>query len=172
MTDKVFPIGKFTYSGKLNEHDRHHAIELITTLGERLTALLSAYDDKLMDTPYRPGGWTARRVIHHLFDSHCQAFSRIKFALTEDNPTIKAYDQDAWAHLSDSDLPVSFSAAALVGLHKRWGYLLASLTPEQFDRTLQHPERGQITVDYLTALYAWHGEHHLEHIKLSLHDES
>lgn len=171
MTDKVFPTGKFVYSGKLNEHDRHHAIELISTLGERLSDLLSTYNDSLMDTPYRPGGWTARKVVHHLFDSHAQAYSRIKLTLTEDKPTIFAYNQDEWANLPDSTLPVSVSASALLGLQKRLGFLLASLTNEQFDRKLVHPERGEITIDYLTALYAWHGEHHLEHIRLSLHDQ-
>ena len=170
MTDKQFPIGKFTYSGPLDEQARLHAIELISTLGSRLIELLSGYSDRLMDTPYRPGGWTARQVVHHLFDSHANAYMRIKFALTEDNPTIKAYNQDDWAGLADSKMPVHVSASAIGGLQARLGFLLASLDHEDFEKILQHPERGEITVDYLTALYAWHGEHHLEHIRLSLHD--
>jgi hypothetical protein len=170
MVDKQFPIGKFTYAGPLSEHDRLHAIELISTLGSRLIELLSGYSDHLMDTPYRPGGWTARQVIHHLFDSHAHAYIRIKYALTEENPSVKAYHQDQWANLADSKMPVHVSAAAIGGLQARLGFLLASLNPEEFERTLVHSERGQITIDYLTALYAWHGEHHLEHIRLSLHD--
>lgn len=170
MIDKQFPIGRFSYNGLLSEHDRRHAIEQISTLGTRLVELLSGYSDSLMDTPYRPGGWTARQVIHHLFDSHMNAYMRVKLALTEENPTIKPYNQDSWALLQDAKMPVEVSVSALVGLHTRLGYLLASLHPEDFTKTLVHPENGPMTIDRLVALYSWHGDHHLEHIRLSLHD--
>ncbi|TNE73554.1 putative metal-dependent hydrolase [bacterium] len=171
MTDKQFPIGKFTYSGLMSDSERRMAIEQISTLGERLIQLLASYNDSLMDTPYRKGGWTARQVIHHIFDSHANAYCRFKLALTEDNPTIKAYKQDAWAELPDSKLPVEISAKAIAGIHARLGYLLTSLDTSDFEKTINHPENGIMSIDKLTAMYAWHGEHHLEHIRLSLHDD-
>lgn len=169
--DKQYPIGKFSYNGPLSHDDRNHAIEQISTLADRLTDLVAPFNDKLMDTPYRKGGWTARQVIHHLMDSHLNAYARFKHAITEDHPTIKTYDQDDWANLPDSHLPIEVSVHALHGIHKRLGYLLAGLEEEVFNRTFNHPEHGDITIDYLVALYAWHGDHHLEHIKLSLHDD-
>lgn len=170
MIDKQFPIGRFSYNGLLSETDRRHAIEQISTLGIRLVNLLSGYSDSLMDTPYRPGGWTARQVIHHLFDSHMNAYMRVKSAITEENPMAKVYNQNDWANLADSKMPVEVSVSALVGLQARLGYLLASLEPQQFERCINHPERGLMSLDNIVAMYAWHGDHHLEHIRLSLHD--
>ncbi len=171
MKDKQFPIGRFTYTEFMSESDRRRAIEQISTLGDRLIELCASYSDSLMDTPYRTGGWTARQVIHHLFDSHINAYCRVKLALTEENPTIKPYDQNAWVHLHDATLPVEVSVKAIAGVQAHLGYLLAALSEDDFKRTIYHPENGEMTVDKLTAMYAWHGEHHLEHVRLSLHDD-
>ena len=117
-----------------------------------------------LDTPYRPGGWTIRQVVHHLGESHMNAFIRFKLALTEDNPTIKPYDEDAWAKLKDAQSPIEPSVTLLDALHQRWVVLLEGLEPADFARPLQHPERGPMTLDSMLQLYSWHGPHHVAHI--------
>ncbi|PYR62116.1 MAG: putative metal-dependent hydrolase [Acidobacteria bacterium] len=117
------------------------------------------------DTPYRPDGWTVRQVVHHVPDSHLNAYCRFKLALTEDNPRIKPYDEAAWAKLADTErTPVETSLALLDSLHQRWVTLLESMKPEEFARTLQHPEAGEMTLDKVLQLYTWHGRHHVAHI--------
>ena len=117
-----------------------------------------------LDTAYRPGGWTVRQVVHHVPDSHLNAYIRVKLALTEDNPTIKPYDQDAFAQLPDQKLPIDVSLSLVDALHARWTTVLRSLTPAQFERPLVHPEIGPISIDYLVQLYGWHSRHHVAHI--------
>ncbi len=123
-----------------------------------------------LDLPYRPGGWTVKQVVHHVVDSHLNSLIRFKWTLTEDNPTIKAYYEDRWATLEDyNQTPVSVSLNMLDALHHRWVILLKSLTPEQLKRTFVHPESGDtIPLDALIGMYAWHGDHHIAHIKLAL----
>jgi len=118
-----------------------------------------------LDTPYREGGWTLRQVVHHVPDSHLNAYIRFKLALTEETPTIKAYDETKWAELPDThDTPVKTSLMMLDALHDRWVRLLRSMKPDDFERKLNHPENGMMTLDAVLGLYAWHGRHHTAHI--------
>jgi hypothetical protein len=136
----------------------------ITELPQKMRAAVNGLSASQLDTPYRPGGWTVRQVVHHVPDSHLNAYMRTKLALTENNPTIKPYDQDAFAQLPDQKLPIDVSLSLLEAVHARWTAVLAALTPEQFARPLVHPEIGKITVDYLVQLYGWHSRHHVAHI--------
>lgn len=164
--DLRFPTGRFQRpSGPLSADQRARHIDAIAAAPAALAAALRGLDDRQVDTPYRPEGWTIRQVAHHLPDSHINAIVRIKLALTEDAPLVKPYDENAWAQLADSrDTPVEVSVSLLGALHDRWVRLLRSLQPADFARTVTHPEHGEITVDFLVALYAWHGAHHVAHI--------
>jgi hypothetical protein len=117
-----------------------------------------------LDTPYRSGGWTVRQLVHHVADSHLNAYIRLKLALTEDNPTVKPYDEKLFAGLADARLAIDVSLALLTSLHARWMAVWRSMTPDQFVRPLYHPEIGQITIDYLLFTYDWHSRHHVAHI--------
>ena len=130
-----------------------------------MRAAVSGLSERQFETPYRPGGWTVRQVLHHVPDSHLNAYCRYKFALTEDNPTIKPYDEAAWANVADTARTrPEVSLALLDALHERWVVLLESMSAADFGRPLQHPERGPITLDWMLQLYAWHGRHHAAHI--------
>lgn len=160
-----YPVGKFRLPATWTDVDRRAAIAAIEALPAQLNAAVSDLSDAQLDTPYRPGGWTVRQVVHHVADSHMNAFIRIRLALTEQEPEIKPYDQDRWSELLDGrTMPVSVSLTLLESLHARWTVMLRSLTPQQFGRTFQHPESGLQTVDSALALYAWHGRHHTAHI--------
>ncbi len=163
--DLSFPIGQFDRHAPITPSMRGPAIEVIRTLPAQMRAAVSGLSDAQLDTAYRPGGWTVRQVVHHVADSHMNGFIRIKLALTEDNPTIKPYDQDAWAMLADMRLPIDVSLNLLDGIHHRWEVVARVITPEQFSRTFVHPEMGeQLTVDQQLQLYAWHSRHHVAHI--------
>ena len=165
--DLRFPTGRFQRpSGPLDPAQRAKHIETIAATPKLLTDAVRGLSEKQLDTPYRPDGWTVRQVVHHVPDSHMNAFIRMKLALTEDAPPVKAYDEDAWAKLADAQGPVDPSLALLTALHERWVRLLKSMKPEDFLRTVTHPDHGPITVDFLLALYAWHGPHHVGHVKL------
>lgn len=141
-------------------------MERIRTLPDRAEEAVRGLDDRQLDSPYRPGGWTVRQLVHHLADAHMNAFMRVKLILTEENPILKTYDQDEWARLPDADrMPVQASLAILRGLHERWYALLQAIPDASFRRTGRHPERGEMTVDDLLALYARHGDTHLEQIR-------
>jgi uncharacterized damage-inducible protein DinB len=159
------PIGKFAYRGNPTDEDRASCVRDIRELPARLRAAVAGLSRERLDTPYREGGWTARQVVHHLADSHLNAFARFKLALTEDNPRIKPYDQDAWAALADGRTAEAEASLSLVeGLHTRWTVLLGGLGHEDWARTMDHPERGKITLDYTLQLYSWHCRHHVAHI--------
>jgi uncharacterized damage-inducible protein DinB len=167
MTDDLrFPIGEFRYQGPATAADRRDRIEQIEQARAALRAAVRGLTDAQLDTRYRPGGWTVRQVVHHVPDSHLNAMTRFKLALTEDTPTIKPYDEARWAELGDvGATPVETSLRLLEALHERLVILLRSLEPAQFQRTLFHPERNAVmTLDELLALYAWHGRHHAAHI--------
>jgi uncharacterized damage-inducible protein DinB len=169
MTDDPtrFPTGRFKRpDGALDPAERARMIRTIADTPKNLTEALKGLTEKQLDTPYRPGGWTVRQVVHHLADSHMNAYCRMKFARTEDAPAVKAYDEDAWAKLPDSQISIAPSVALLGGLHERWVKLMEAMKPDDFQRTVTHPEHGPITVDYLLALYAWHGPHHVGHVRL------
>lgn len=129
-----------------------------------LRSAVAGLSDAQLDTPYREGGWTVRQVVHHLPDSHLNAYVRMKLALTEDHPTIKPYHEARWAELPDSRAPLEVSLALFERLHERWVLLWESLDQEQFARTLVHPEIGVVRLDQMLASYAWHGRHHTAHI--------
>jgi uncharacterized damage-inducible protein DinB len=165
MTDLQYPIGKFKYDGPLTPAQRQMCINQIEEAPARLRAAVAGLSDEQLDTPYRPGGWTVRQVVHHLPDSHLNSYIRFKLALTEDKPVIKTYEQDRWAELYDvRTAPIEASLILLEGLHRRWVTLLRSLSEKDFARTFQHPELGVVSLDKNLSLYAWHGWHHVAHI--------
>lgn len=163
--DSRYPIGPFRGASSLTEDLRRQAIAEIADAPARLRAAVAGLTPQQLDTPYRPGGWTVRQVVHHLPDSHLNAYTRFKLALTEEQPTIKPYDEARWAELADTrNAPLEISMALLEALHQRWVILLRALEPADFARTMRHPERGVVTLDNTLALYAWHGRHHVAHI--------
>jgi hypothetical protein len=146
--------------------DRKGMIQKIEGMPSRLEATIQGLNDQQLDTPYGPGKWTIRQVVHHLADSHMNAFIRFKLAMTEDNPRVKAYDQDVWAAQSDANSgPVSNSLAIIKGLHARWAAVFNTLPESAYARTLDHPENGPMTVDDLLRIYSNHGEKHIGHIQ-------
>lgn len=163
-TDLRYPIGEFSMPASVTAGMRATAIADIKELPKNMRAAVHGLSASQLDTPYRPGGWTVRQVVHHVPDSHLNAYIRTKLALTENNPTIKPYDQDAFAQLPDQKLPIDVSLSLVESVHARWSAVLAVLTPEQFARPLVHPEIGKITVDYIVQLYGWHSRHHVAHI--------
>jgi len=163
-TDLRYPVGEFKMPASVTPATRADAIEAIEALPGHMRNAVRGLSDSQLDTRYRPGGWTVRQVVHHVPDSHLNAYIRLKLAITEDNPTIKPYDQDAFAQLPDQRLPIDVSLLLLDALHARWTTVLRALTPDQFGRPLIHPEIGAITVDYLVQLYGWHSRHHVAHI--------
>lgn len=165
MEDLRYPIGRFDHQGSVSEKDLLRWIEDIETLPERLRAAVEGLTAAQLDTPYRPGGWTVRQVVHHLGDSHLNSVLRFKWALTEDTPTIKTYDEARWAELADYErVPVSLGLDFLAVLHARWVALLRSLTPADLARAFVHPDMGRVELSWNIGLYAWHGRHHLAHL--------
>lgn len=164
LDDLRYPIGRFNFTAPTLQETRAAHIETLRRLPVRLTAALEGLTDAQLDTPYREGGWTVRQVVHHVADSHTYAYLRCKHALTEDWPTIKPYDEGAWANLADSRLPVEISLASIAALHSRWVSLLESLSEEDFQKGYNHPERGRQNLATALALYAWHARHHTAHI--------
>ncbi len=160
-----YPVGPFEPRENLTAADRSALIEEIGALPGRLEAAVSDLTDVQLDTPYRPGGWTVRQVVHHVPDSHLNSYVRFKLALTENRPTIKPYDQAAWAELPDArGDDIEESLTLLAGLHRRWTSFLESLEPEDFGREFVHPEAGTVDLAWNLQLYAWHGRHHLAHV--------
>ncbi len=161
-----FPIGRFTYGKSYTAEDRDTNITRIEVLPGKLRELVSGLTEEQLATQYRTDGWTARQVVHHLVDSHVNAYIRFKFALTEVNPTIRPYDEASWAELPDGKgLDVAVSLTLLEALHLRWTAMLRQMKPEDFLRTFYHPEHERtFPLDEILANYAWHGEHHFEHI--------
>lgn len=166
MTDLRYPIGPFAYTGEMTDARRAACVARIAAAPAHIRAAVAGLDDPQLDTPYRPGGWTVRQVVHHLADSHLNAYTRIRLALTEETPTIKPYDETRWAELPDArTLPVEVSLGLLDGLHARWVGLLGQLGAADGARGFHHPEHGRVmTVDELFAFYAWHGDHHAAHV--------
>jgi uncharacterized damage-inducible protein DinB len=165
MEDMRFPVGKFHYDGPLTPEQQKSFLEAIAQTPSQLRSAIKGLSDSQLDTPYRPEGWTVRQVVHHVPDSHLNAYVRFKLALTEEDPTIKPYAEDRWAELADTKAtPVEVSLTLTDSLHDRWVRLLRSLAPEQWKRTFRHPEMGPMTLEKTLALYAWHGRHHVAHI--------
>jgi uncharacterized damage-inducible protein DinB len=165
VADLRYPVGKFKLDGDITETERRDLIESIAQAPAKLRAAVEGLSPEQLDTPYRPDGWTVRQVVHHLPDSHLNAYIRFKLALTEDEPAIKTYEQERWAELEDArTAPVDVSLALLESLHRRWVLLLRALPPTAFARTFRHPELGVVTLDQQVRLYEWHGRHHVAHV--------
>jgi uncharacterized damage-inducible protein DinB len=165
MNDVRYPIGRFTPDPNPTPETRNRHIQQISGVPSRMRRAVAGLNENQLNTPYREGGWTVRQVVHHVPDSHLNAYIRFKWAMTEDSPTIKPYDEVAWAELKDSQLtPVEVSLTLLESLHARWTTLLQSLKAEDFQRKFTHPDSGPHDVDWLLSLYSWHGSHHVAHI--------
>ena len=165
MTDLRYPTGRFVPDSNPTPETRNRHIEQIAGLPKKMRQAVAGLTETQFDTPYREGGWTVRQVVHHVPDSHLNAYVRFKWALTEDAPVIKAYDETSWAELKDSQLtPIEVSLTLLESLHARWTALLKSLNSQDFQRTFTHPDSGPHDMNWLLQLYSWHGNHHVAHI--------
>jgi uncharacterized damage-inducible protein DinB len=165
MTDPRYPIGPYVKPVSITAEDRAAWIRQLALLPEELREAVEDLSPSQLDTPYREGGWTVRQVVHHIPDSHVNAYVRMKLALTEEQPSIKPYDEARWSALADSRItPLDVSLALLEALHQRWVILWESLTDVEFARTYLHPESGAWRLDEMLPHYAWHGRHHVAHI--------
>jgi len=164
--DPRYPTGRFSPLPSLTPERRASLVAAIGSFPAELDAAIAALPKGAWDRPYREGGWTARQVVHHLADSHMNAFMRFRWALTEDAPAIKPYDEVRWAQLADSSLDPALSVQILNGLHGRFHRMLLSMTAADFARTATHPDHGPVTADWLLQMYAWHGRHHIGHLNL------
>ena len=162
--DLRYPIGKFDGGREVTAETRAEFIQTIADLPRNLAESVADLNDGQLDTPYRPDGWTVRQTIHHVADSHINAYTRFKFALTEEMPPVRGYLEARWAELPDSKLPVEISLRILDGLHTRWANLLNRMTDEDFERKLLHSESGEWTLAKMLGLYSWHSRHHTAHI--------
>ncbi len=164
ISDLRYPIGKFKWEENLSD-DRREMIAQIEETPAKLRAAVKGLSPEQIETPYREGGWTVRQLVHHVADSHLNAYVRFKLALTEDEPTIKTYEQERWAETVDArTAPVEVSLALIESLHHRWVMFLKSMSAADFARKFSHPELGPLTVEKLLGMYAWHGRHHTAHI--------
>jgi hypothetical protein len=165
MSDPRYPIGKFKFEGTTTDSQRNQFIEDIEQTPAAMRAAIKNLDAKQVATPYRDGGWTVRQVVHHVPESHMNAYIRFKLALTEDEPTIKPYMEDRWAATGDVEsTPLEVSLALLDPLHNRWVRLLRTMKAADWKRGFRHPEMGEVSLERSLALYAWHGKHHVAHI--------
>jgi uncharacterized damage-inducible protein DinB len=164
--DLRYPVGKFEYDGVATPQARARRIEEISRAPAALREAVKGLSPKQLDTPYREGGWTVRQLVHHVPDSHLNAYVRFKLALTEDTPTIKPYDQERWAELADTrTVPPEVSLALLDAVHERWVAVLRAMTPADWQRAYRHPEYNRVVpLDEVLAMYAWHGRHHVAQI--------
>jgi hypothetical protein len=164
-TDIRYPTGRFARPEHVTDAQRAQAVDTLAATPAKLRDAVQGLTEQQLDTPYRPEGWTVRQVVHHLPDSHLNAYIRFKLALTEDNPTIKPYAEALWAQLPDSrTTPVETSLTMMDALHDRWLHVLAAMQPADFARTVVHPENGPMSLELMLQLYAWHGMHHVAHI--------
>lgn len=170
MTDQEleklrYPIGRFRSPKQLSPEERQEKRTILRLFPARLRSACQHLSDQQIDTPYRPGGWTIRQVVHHVVDSHLNAYVRFRWALTEDTPEIKVYEEKAWALLPDaSTAPISLSLDLLHHLHERWLVLLEAMREEEYQKELIHPVSGNLNLDEMLSLYAWHSGHHWAHI--------
>jgi uncharacterized damage-inducible protein DinB len=165
MSDPRYPIGKFTYTAPLASEQKQQFLSDIESAPQRFRAAVNGLSEQQLDTPYRDGGWTLRQVIHHVADSHINAYIRFKLALTEDEPTIKPYEESLWGELPEAKhAPVEVSLALIDSLHRRWMLMLREFGDADWTRTFLHPAMGPMTLEKTLALYSWHGRHHAAHI--------
>lgn len=166
--DPRYPVGPFERPDSLDSAQRRAAIDSVADAPRLLRAAVTGLTERQLETPYRAGGWTVRQVVHHVADSHMSGYTRFKLALTENTPTIKPYDQAEWAKLADSrTTPIDTSLTLLEAVTDRWVRVLRAMTPDDFARTLIHPEHDiPLSLDQMLALYEWHGRHHVAHVRL------
>jgi uncharacterized damage-inducible protein DinB len=165
MADARYPIGRFQFPDLVPAEMHQQWLQDIAEAPSNIRAAVATLTPEQLDSPYRPAGWTARQVVHHVADSHMNSYIRFRLALTEEEPLIKPYHEDRWARLTDaSSAPVDLSLTLLDALHQRWTILLRSLTTEDMQKTFRHPEMGLMTLERNLALYSWHGKHHTAHI--------
>jgi uncharacterized damage-inducible protein DinB len=158
-------LGRFQSSAQIDAEQRKEWIDSIKLLPSQMREAVDGLDEAQLETPYRAGGWTVRQVVHHVADSHMNSYIRFRWALTEDSPLIKAYEEALWAELPDAKAaPIALSLSLLEAMHARWVMLLESMDDAAFARTLKHPQLGDLKLDWLLGLYAWHGRHHTAHI--------
>ena len=162
--DPRYPIGRFTPPNPITPEDLRYAVLAIAELPEQMREAVRSLDDEQLNTPYREGGWTVRQLVHHVADSHMIAFYRLRRALTEEWPEIHGYDEKGFASLPDVAAPVEWSLEILESVHARWVMVLQSLTEEQWARGFRHSERGPMSLELATMLYAWHSRHHVAHV--------
>jgi DinB superfamily len=162
--DPRYPIGPFAAPKDVTLARRLQAIDEIASTPAKLRFAVKGLTDSQLDTPYRDGGWNVRQVVHHVPDSHMNAYIRLRLALTEDKPTVKTYNEARWANLADAQLPIDVSQTLLDCIHARWDVVWRSMTPEQFARPVIHPDHGERNVDWILFSYEWHGKHHTAHI--------
>jgi hypothetical protein len=163
--DLSYPVGKFSWPASVSVTERRQYLDELSAAPSRFRQAVDGLTDSQLDTPYRPGGWTVRQVIHHVPDSHMNSYCRFRWALTEDNPPIKGYNEAKWAELHDArTAPVEPSLQLLESLHSRWVVLLSSFSDAEWGRTFHHSDYGSLRLDVTLALYAWHSRHHAAHI--------
>ena len=163
--DLRYPIGKFEWTANPDADQLHRWIDEIADAPARLHSAVRGLSPGQLDTPYRPGGWTVRQLVHHVPDSHMNCYVRFRLALTEQEPAVKSYDEGLWAELPDSrTAPVELSLSLLESLHARWVALLRSLTPADWQRAFRHPDLGSVTLALTAGSYAWHSRHHTAHV--------
>ena len=159
-----YPIGRFVVPASMTIEEREAAIATLAALPQQLVTALSDLSEAQLDTPYRPGGWTIRQLVHHIADSHLNAYARMRLAITEEWPAIFAYNQAAWAELADSQLPPEVSLKLIESVHHRWVTTLRSLPEPAWAQGYMHPVNGPQRLDEVLAMYAWHAQHHLAQI--------
>jgi hypothetical protein len=163
--DLRYPVGRYEAPAQIDAAQRSRWIDEIAALPAQLRAAVANLDEQQLDTPYRPGGWTARQVVHHVADSHMNALTRFKLALTEDTPTIKPYEESLWAELADARGPIATSLTLLDALHERWVRLLRGMDDGTWSRAFVHPEHNRRqALDWTLGMYVWHGHHHTAHV--------
>lgn len=165
MSDLRYPIGEFVARPSITQIERQALIAALDTTPARLRAAIAGLSEHQLETPYRPDGWTVRQTVHHVADSHINAFVRFKLGLTEDVPTIKPYNERLWAQLEDGrNANPEVSLRIVEAVHERWTILLRSLPPDVFAQELRHPESGVLSLDVVLQMYEWHGRHHIAQI--------
>lgn len=167
MSDRRYPIGEFAYTGTYSPAERESLVARIESLPRRMRGAVEGLPDGQLATPYREGGWTVRQVVHHVADSHAHSLLRFKFALARDGAAIVSYPEELWALLPDYSAPVGQALDLIDAVHAKWVYVLRAMRPEDFARAYAHPENGRVSLDRALGLYAWHGDHHLAHVRLA-----
>lgn len=159
-----YPVGRYDFDLPADPGRHETAVRTLAELPRTLSTAVSGLTEEQLDTPYRPGGWTVRQLVHHVADSHLNALLRCKWALTEDEPAVKTYDQERWAELPDTALPVGVSLRMLDAVHRRWDALWRALDDAALERAFRHPDHGRLTLRKMADWYAWHSRHHVAHV--------